>query len=159
LPGMNRFWVYAAVISWGVVSGVRAVDVLSTTGFATCGNGTQDISVSEFDMSFDRTTNELNFAVAGDSVISQNVIGITPLPSRMRLMNVAKVSVSALGQVRYTNTFNPCDHNITQLCPIPAGSFHAEGNITVPDQYASQIPSIAFTIPDVLFFSYPYLTV
>jgi len=78
---MNRFWVYAAVISLGVVSGVRAIDVLSTTGFATCGNGTQDISVSEFDMSFDRTNNELNFAVAGDSLISQNVIGITPLPS------------------------------------------------------------------------------
>jgi hypothetical protein len=81
LCGMNPFWVYAAVISWGVVSGVRAVDVLSTTGFATCGNGTQDISVSEFDMSFDRTNNELNFAVAGNSLISQNVIGITPLPS------------------------------------------------------------------------------
>jgi len=65
-------------------------------------------------------------------------------------METAEVTVSALGQVRYTNSFNPCQYNITQLCPVPAGPFHASGNITIPDQYAGQIPSIAFSIPDVL---------
>ena len=40
-------------------------------------------------------------------------------------------------------------YNIQQLCPIPAGPFHASGNITIPDQYVSQIPAIAFSIPDV----------
>jgi len=40
--------------------------------------------------------------------------------------------------------------NIQQLCPIPEGPFHANGNLTIPDQYVSQIPSIAFSVPDVL---------
>jgi hypothetical protein len=75
---MNRFLVYAAVIGGGLLSRVGAVDVLSTTGFATCGNGTQDITVSEFDLSFDRSTNELTFAVAGECLVSQNVIGTLP---------------------------------------------------------------------------------
>lgn len=64
-------------------------------------------------------------------------------------MKTAEVTVKALGEVRYTNSFNPCQYNITQLCPIPAGPFHAAGNITIPDQYTGQIPSIAFSVPDV----------
>jgi hypothetical protein len=68
---------------------------------------------------------------------------------RVTLIPVAQISVSALGQVRYTNSFNPCDYNITQLCPIPEGAFHASGNFSVPSSYADQIPSIAFSIPDV----------
>lgn len=71
------------------------------------------------------------------------------------------MNVTALGQVRYSNSFNPCQYgtlrkrmlsrsyNIKELCPVPEGPFFANGNISVPDQYASQIPSIAFTVPDV----------
>lgn len=33
--------------------------------------------------------------------------------------------------------------------PVPSGSFSAKGEIAVPDEYASQIPSIAFSIPDL----------
>jgi len=40
-------------------------------------------------------------------------------------------------------------YNISELCPVPEGPFNAVGNITVPESYASQIPSIAFTLPDV----------
>jgi hypothetical protein len=32
---------------------------------------------------------------------------------------------------------------------VPSGSFSANGQIAVPDEYASQIPSIAFSIPDL----------
>jgi len=72
---MNRLLVYGAVIGGGLLSTVRAVDVLSTSGFQTCGNGTQDITVSQFKLSFDRSNNELMFAVAGNSLVSQNVVG------------------------------------------------------------------------------------
>ena|SRR5579859_6644748 len=40
-------------------------------------------------------------------------------------------------------------YNIQQLCPIPQGPFHANGNLTIPDQYVSQIPAVAFSVPDV----------
>lgn len=35
------------------------------------------------------------------------------------------------------------------LSPVPSGHFSAKGDIAVPDEYASQIPSIAFNIPDL----------
>jgi len=75
---MNRLLVYGAVIVGGLLSTVRAVDILSTSGFQTCGNGTQDITVSQFKLSFDRSNNELTFAVAGNSLLSQNVVGSVP---------------------------------------------------------------------------------
>jgi hypothetical protein len=62
----------------GLISTVLAVDILSTSGFQDCGNGDQDVTVSQFHLSFDRNTKELDFIVAGDSKISQNVTGMKP---------------------------------------------------------------------------------
>lgn len=59
----------------GLISTVSAVDVLSTSGFQDCGSGQQDVTVSQFHLSFDRNTKELDFIVAGNSKISQNVTG------------------------------------------------------------------------------------
>jgi hypothetical protein len=87
-----RLW----LVTLGLLTAVEATDILSSSGFQVCGNGTQDITVSQFELSFDRSTNELVFAVAGNSQISQNV--------------TATMNVTALGQVRYTNSFNPCEY-------------------------------------------------
>jgi hypothetical protein len=59
----------------GLITTVSAADILSTSGFQDCGNGEQDITVSQFHLSFDRNTKELDFIVAGNSKISQNVTG------------------------------------------------------------------------------------
>ena len=61
----------------GLLSMTGAADLLSTSGFTECGNGPQDVTVSQFQLSFDRATKELDFAVAGESKVSQNVTGIT----------------------------------------------------------------------------------
>jgi hypothetical protein len=37
----------------------------------------------------------------------------------------------------------------TDKCTVPSGSFAAKGSETIPEEYASQIPSIAFNIPDL----------
>ena len=60
----------------GLISTVSAVDILSTSGFQDCGNGEQDVTVSQFHLSFDRNTKELDFIVAGESKIVQNVTGM-----------------------------------------------------------------------------------
>lgn len=65
--------------------------------------------------------------------------------------NIQPMRVSSLR--KWTNITS---YNIQQLCPIPAGPFHAKGNITIPDEYVKQIPSIAFSIPDVPFQYVPY---
>ena len=61
--------------SLGLVGLAAAADVLSTSGFSECGNGAQDVTVSQFDLSFDRDTKQLTFDVAGLSKVSQNVTG------------------------------------------------------------------------------------
>lgn len=63
-------------VALGFLAAVEAADILSTSGFQVCGNGTQDITVSQFELSFDRSTKELVFVVAGNSQVSQNVTGI-----------------------------------------------------------------------------------
>src|SRR5271169_1060257 len=74
-----RLW----LVALGLFSAVEAADILSTSGFQVCGNGTQDITVSQFELSFDRSTKELVFAVAGNSQVSQNVTGIKLHISRL----------------------------------------------------------------------------
>jgi hypothetical protein len=51
----------------------------------------------------------------------------------------------------YKNEFDPCDGNtkVDQLCPVPAGTFGAQGEQSIPEKFLSEIPSIAFTIPDI----------
>lgn len=36
-----------------------------------------------------------------------------------------------------------------QLCPVPVGSFAAKGEQAIPAEFANQIPSIAFSVPDI----------
>jgi hypothetical protein len=74
-PNQARIFTYAAAM--GLLSMTGAADILSTSGFTECGNGAQDVTVSQFHLSFDRATKELNFAVAGESKVSQNVTGMS----------------------------------------------------------------------------------
>jgi hypothetical protein len=91
--GARAPWYLAAFLA--LMPNVRADDVLSTSGFSECGNGTQDVSVQQFQLSFDRATKTLDFTVAGSSEVSQNVS--------------AQVNVTAFGSVVYTKSFNPCE--------------------------------------------------
>jgi len=38
---------------------------------------------------------------------------------------------------------------VEQLCPVPVGSFAAKGEQAIPAEFANQIPSIAFSVPDI----------
>ena len=97
------------LVALGLLTAVEAADILSSSGFQVCGNGTQDITVTQFELSFDRSTNELVFAVAGNSQISQNVTGFRS--SLFSDLLSATINVTALGQVRYSNSFNPCKYH------------------------------------------------
>ncbi|OJJ43310.1 hypothetical protein ASPZODRAFT_1200374 [Penicilliopsis zonata CBS 506.65] len=115
---------------------VLASDTISTDGISTCMTDAS-VSVQELDVTYTRSTRELVFDVAGTSSEVQNV--------------TATLSVTAYGVQVYSKTFDPCDsaNYIAKLCPVPSGSFSANGTMVVPESYASEIPSIAFTIPDL----------
>lgn len=113
-----------------------ASDVLTTTGFTMC-MADSDITVTALHIQYDRTTQQITFDVAGTSSKVENV--------------TAALYVTAYGKQVYQKSFNPCDEisKVDQLCPIPEGSFAAQGVQTVPPSYASEIPSIAFNVPDL----------
>ncbi|KXT18802.1 hypothetical protein AC579_8252 [Pseudocercospora musae] len=113
---------------------VLAGDVLSTDGYSLCSND-PDIQVQALDVSYNKNTRRITFDVAGSSASEQNV--------------TLELEVSAYGKTVYTKDFNPCDENMTQMCPVPAGSFSSKGEQTIPEEYSSQIPAIAFSIPDL----------
>ncbi|KAF3939392.1 hypothetical protein ABW19_dt0209539 [Dactylella cylindrospora] len=114
---------------------VQADDILSTSGFASCGSADSDIVVRAFDVEYNRDNMTVKFNVAGESKRQQEV--------------VADLVVTAYGTEVYRESFDPCDKGIALLCPVPAGNFSAAGNLPIPQEFASQIPSIAFSIPDL----------
>jgi hypothetical protein len=69
----------------GLMGMAAGADILSTSGFSECGSGEQDVTVSQFELSFDRQTKLLTFAVVGSSKVSENVTGTNP--KRMQLIN------------------------------------------------------------------------
>ncbi|KAL8655818.1 MAG: hypothetical protein Q9210_000659 [Variospora velana] len=115
---------------------VLCADILKTSGFTSCLDSS-DIRVTNLDVEYDRSKGSVKFDVAGTSAKVQNV--------------TASLTVSAYGKEVYTKDFNPCDEDsrVSQLCPVPAGSFSAEGTQPVTSTYANQIPAIAFNIPDL----------
>lgn len=117
--------------------GALANDVLKTEGYSSCLTGNPAITVNKLDIEFDRTTKKVKFDVSGTNAKEQKVM--------------ATLQVNAYGKSVYSKTFNPCDEDtkVDQLCPVPAGTFGASGEQSIPDSYISQIPAIAFSVPDI----------
>lgn len=128
-------------------------DVLKTSGFTTC-LASSTITVDKLDVQYDRSVNTVTFDVSGSSSKEQNV--------------TASLTVTAYGKQIYQKDFDPCaeDTKVQQLCPgryrslahdsyslltylVPAGNFAAKGSQDIPANYASMIPSIAFSVPDL----------
>ncbi|KIW62726.1 hypothetical protein PV04_10869 [Phialophora macrospora] len=126
-----------AVASLALLPSVLATDILKTNGFSNCNNGSSTIKVNHVDISFDKSTNNIDFDVSGTSTEEQFV--------------TAELVVTAYGVKVYNNSFDPCaeDTKVDQLCPVPAGTFAANGSQVIPSSYTSLIPSIAYSLPDL----------
>ncbi|KAF4216008.1 hypothetical protein CNMCM8980_005822 [Aspergillus fumigatiaffinis] len=119
-----------------LVARTLATDTISTNEVSTCLTSS-DVEVRELSVTYTRSTREVVFNIDGTSKKVQNV--------------TASLSVTAYGNQVYSKDFDPCssDNYVAQLCPVPAGTFKAHGTQQIPEEYASQIPSIAFQIPDL----------
>ncbi|KAF2101961.1 TRP-domain-containing protein [Rhizodiscina lignyota] len=113
---------------------VSADQVLKTDGFASCANSSA-IQVQKMNIQYNKASNKVTFDVAGTSEKEQKVR--------------ASLIVTAYGKQVYENDFNPCDEHISQLCPLPKGNFEAQGEQSIPAEFVSKIPSIAFSIPNL----------
>ncbi|KAK5451729.1 hypothetical protein LTS15_007989 [Exophiala xenobiotica] len=126
-----------AFASIALLPSVLATDILKTSGVSDCNNGTSTIKVNNVDISFDRSTNNIDFDVSGTSEQVQYV--------------TAELIVKAYGVQVYQKEFDPCDSDtrVDQLCPVPKGTFTANGTQEIPSSYTSLIPSIAYSLPDL----------
>ncbi|KAJ5929333.1 hypothetical protein N7454_007181 [Penicillium verhagenii] len=124
------------LLGLSVVPQVLAGDTLSTEGFDLCMTDTS-IDVTDLDITYTGSTREMVFELAGTSSQEQNI--------------TATLTVTAYGSQIYSDTFDPCKDtvHVAALCPVPSGAFSASGTITVPASYASEIPSLAFNMPDL----------
>ncbi|KAJ9627401.1 hypothetical protein H2204_009812 [Knufia peltigerae] len=127
----------AVFASLALLPSVLATDILKTSGVSNCNNGSSQIKVNKLDISFDRSTNNINFDASGTSEQKQYV--------------TAHLVVQAYGIQVYEKEFDPCspDTRVDQLCPVPAGTFSANGSQEIPSSYTSLIPSIAYSLPDL----------
>ncbi|KAH8890875.1 TRP-domain-containing protein [Thozetella sp. PMI_491] len=132
----RRLLLSALLAGAALVQGVRADDILETSGFSSC-NTNADIKVQKVNIKYNNADKTVSFDVAGTSTKIQNV--------------TATLNVTAYGTQIYSNSFDPCDQStfVTQLCPVPAGTFSANGTQAIPAEYASLVPAIAFQIPDI----------
>lgn len=109
-------------------------DILETNGFATCLEN-NSINISRLKLRYDRSTNNITFDLAGTSATQQNVIAV--------------LTVTAYGRKLDERSVDPCKEGIQMLCPVPKGSFSAKDDLAMPAAFASQIPAIAFKVPDL----------
>lgn len=100
-------WMTSAVAlaSLALLPSVLGTDILKTSGVSNCNNGTSTINVHNVDISFDRSTNNIQFDVSGTSTQLQYV--------------TADLIVTAYGVQVYQKAFDPCDPStrVDQLCP------------------------------------------
>ncbi|KAL6904344.1 TRP domain-containing protein [Trichoderma evansii] len=119
-----------------LMTGVMGDQILTTTGFTDCGS-LPSVTIHQLSVTYDNNARTVTFDIEGVSTISENV--------------TASLDVTAYGVNAFTNSFDPCDPKslVNELCPLPNGPFAAHGTQQVPDQYASMIPAIAFSVPDI----------
>lgn len=118
------------------MTGVMGDQILTTTGFTDCGS-LPSITIQQLSITYDNDAKTVTFDIEGVSTVSENV--------------TASLDVTAYGVNAFTNSFSPCDPEtfVNELCPLPNGPFSARGTQQIPAQYASMIPAIAFSVPDI----------
>ncbi|EHA54827.1 hypothetical protein MGG_15749 [Pyricularia oryzae 70-15] len=133
-------WHRLAAGALGIIAlalqGVAAEDILKTSGFSNCGT-TATVEVKKMEITYNASNKTVVFDISGTSSKIQNV--------------TASLDVTAYGQSVFSNKFNPCSAAtfVSQLCPVPAGTFSARGSQVIPAQFADAVPAIAFQVPDI----------
>ena len=85
-------------------------------------------TASLFDVIFTPGNNSLAFNAVFISTISGNV--------------TAEIDVIAYGYNAIQKTLDPCELNLSGLCPLASGDIQINSNIVVPSSVTSQLPGM-----------------
>lgn len=123
-----------AAVLLTLVNVSAAQDMIESSSLTNC-QGDSGFSASLFDVVYTPANNSLSVSVNGISTIAGNV--------------TADITVLAYGYQVIQQSVNPCDTNLDGLCPMTSGPFNILSNIHISPSVASEVPSIAYTIPDL----------
>lgn len=107
---------------------------LGTTALQSCMSNST-VSASTFNVVYTPINRTLTFDIQAVSTTTGE-LAIT-------------VEVWVYGFKAVTKVINPCDSSLTQLCPIQAGNIDISGNTVVSSDIVSDVPGIAYTVPDI----------
>lgn len=94
-----------------------------------------NFTASLFNVVFTPNNNSISFDVVGYSYISGKVS--------------AEIEVIAYGYTAMKESIDPCKGGLDGLCPMNTGPIAIQSNIQVPQNIVAQIPSIAYSVPDL----------
>ena len=95
-----------------------------------------NFSATQFDVVLTPSNNSLSFSMVGVSTIQGNI--------------TIDLRVLAYGLNAYSHTIDPCEMELTGLCPMNEGQINLPpSNLDIPGDALSQVPGIAYTVPDL----------
>lgn len=115
-------------------TGLGGPQMLFTSSAAYC-SPPEAILISALDLKFFRENRTLEFDISAASVQDD-------------LRVVVSVDVNAYGLGLFSLSIDLCD-TLAVLCPLPNYQFQGAGVFAVPQQFVDQIPTIAYTVPDL----------
>lgn len=113
---------------------VAAERMLISNSLNTCQDDSS-FSASLFNVVYTPGNNSASIDMVATSSVQGNVI--------------FDVAISAYGYEFLRQKVNPCDTQLQGLCPMNTGKNNIDFSLPVPDDAASQIPGIAYNIPDL----------
>jgi len=111
-----------------------AEQLLQTSSLSTC-QANSSFSATLFDVIFTPANQSLAFDIVGVSTITGNV--------------TIELVIIAYGLSAYKTTLNPCEEGLTGMCPMNAGQININSNVVLPESAIKEVPSIAYTVPDL----------
>ncbi|TIA38966.1 TRP-domain-containing protein [Aureobasidium pullulans] len=125
---------FAALIPTIQASGINSERVISSSSLSTCMSNS-NFSASLFNVAFTPDNRTLTFNVVGVTTVTGNI--------------TVDLVVSAYGLSIIKMTLDPCKEGWAGLCPMNEGQIDLDSNIVLPADAVSQIPGIAYTVPDL----------
>ncbi|OJJ74623.1 hypothetical protein ASPBRDRAFT_119570 [Aspergillus brasiliensis CBS 101740] len=112
-----------------------AVKLIESNALSIC-QDSSNFTATYFSVTFTPGNRSLTFSFDGVSAISGKV--------------TAELVLEAYGLQLLTKTLDPCEMDLTGLCPMNAGTIDVpKAVITLPESVVNSIPNIAYTVPDL----------
>ncbi|KAK4541495.1 hypothetical protein LTR36_007941 [Oleoguttula mirabilis] len=119
-------------------------------GILHCASAAQELysdslNPCQANSNFSATLFDVVLTPANDSM-SMSLTGVSTITGNITIDLV----VTAYGLNIYTTTLDPCELDLTGLCPMSEGQIDLpQANLPIPASALKQVPGIAYTIPDL----------